>query len=210
MASARTFLLAFAMLAAATHTQAAIVLDTTAGETAALTLPSTSSSLATGNKGWTFTVAGGPWTITDVTWGLYGNAAGAADVGVRLYSGSNPFGTVLEDTGTTNLSLNQIATAQYYDWAGLSWSLAAGTYTIVAYGSTDAVTPRISTTSETMITAAGWGVTSSTQPANNYALLLQATSGSTPVPEPGTCAAAALLVGGAAFAPWRRRRNTVS
>lgn len=194
--------LTFATIPAA---RAELILDTTANKSAPLAVPSSSSSLATGPKGWTFTVVGGPWTITDVTWGLYGNASGTANVGVRLYSGAETLPEfVLEDTGTTNLSLNTIGTAQYYDWTGLSWALAAGTYTVAAYGATDTVTPRIATTTNSMVTGTGVSVIGPTESDNNYAVLVQGTSGAAPVPEPGTWAAAALLAAGATFARWRR------
>lgn len=188
--------------------RAELILDTTANKSAPLALPSSSSSLATGPKGWSFTLAGGPWTITNVSWGLYGNIAGTADIGVRLYSGTSASGVPLEDSGTNNYSLNTIGSALYYDWSGLSWSLFAGTYTVAAYnpgGGT--VTARLATTTDTMVTGTGVSSIGPTQTGNNYAVLVQGTSGAAAVPEPGTWAAAILLTAGAAWVGCRRRLN---
>jgi len=185
--------------------RAELLLDTTANKSAALALPSSSSSLATGPKGWSFTLVGGPWTITNVSWGLYGNIAGNTDIGIRLYSGTNTAAVPLEDSGTNNYNLNTIGSALYYDWSGLSWGLAAGTYTVTAYnpgGGT--VTARLATTTNSMVTGTGVSAIGPTQSGNNYAVLVQGTSGAAPVPEPGTWAAAALLAAGATFALWRR------
>lgn len=52
--------------------------------------------------------------------------------------------------------------------------------------------------------AAGWGF-SLTQTGGDLNLVYAQQSGPEPVPEPGTWAAAALLVGGAAYVRWRRR-----
>lgn len=181
-----------------TQTQAAIVLDTTANESATLIVPASSGSLSSVAKGWSFTVVGAPWTITDVSWGLYANSSGTADMRVRLYNGIGVSGTLLESTGSNTVTLNPIASAQYYDWTGLSWNLTAGTYTIAAYYAGGTVTPRIAATSQTMVADPSWSIIGPTEASNNYALLVQAS-----IPEPSTFG---LALGGLVLGVLNRRR----
>lgn len=164
------------------------IVDDTAGLTATLNLPTVSSSLATGPGGYAFTVGPNAIILTNISFGIYGNAAGTANVGVSLYSSTGAGGTAIQTSGTTLLSINAIGTAQYYSYS-INWSLNANaTYTVAAYYTTGGTTtPRLATTSQTLstdssVTGLGFYKGSSTT-ADQYAMRLQ---GTTSVPEPST------------------------
>ena len=108
-----------------------VLLDNTINQTATLSLPSSSSSLATVNRVYSFTVGSTAINLESVTFGLYGNASGTANVGARLYSGLGSV-SLLEDTGTSLFTLSPIATASYYTFT-TNWVLNANTtYTVMA------------------------------------------------------------------------------
>ncbi len=194
-----------------TQTPAAIVMDTTSNKSATLAVPPTTGSLSSVAKGWTFTVVDGTWTINDVAWGLYANSSGTANMSVRLYSGSGVSGTLLESSVVNTLTLNPIGTAQYYDWSGLSWNVNPGTYTIAAYYSGGTRTPRLAATSVTMVADPSWFVIGPTEAGDNYALFVQASSGTAAVPEPGQVASSMLLLAGiAGYLAYRRRMGAAT
>ena len=192
------------------NANAALVLDNTAAATATLQNPSASSSLATGPGGWVFSVSGAPYSVSDIVFGFYANSTGQSNLGVRLFSGSSTSGTALEDTGLGSYNLDTIANGgSYITWGGLDWSLAAGTYTLAAYGSSITTTPRLAVTSASL--NAGGGITAlnalkgSSTSSDNYAIYVQGVSSS--VPEPSAIALLMAGVLGFIASSARRRRS---
>jgi len=177
----------------ASPTIALDIVDNTLGQTASLSVPGSSSSLATANRGYAFTIGSTPLSLSTVTFGIYGNASGTGSVGVKLYQATGVSGSAIQDTGTSSLSINAIGTATYYNY-NVNWTLAANTtYTIAAYYvSGGTVTPRLATTSQTMslnpsVTGIGF-YDGSTIATNTYAVRFQSTT----VPEPSTYVLAAI------------------
>lgn len=181
------------MTAWARPTIALDIVDNTLGQTATLSVPGSSSSLATNSRGYAFTVGSSSVNLNSVMFGIYGNSSGTADVGVRLYQATGASGSAVQDTGTSLLSINTIGTALYYNY-NVNWTLAANTsYTIAAYYVLGGnVTPRLATTSQAVslnssVTGIGF-YDGSTTATNTYAVRFQGTT----VPEPSTYALAAI------------------
>ena len=149
-------------------------LNSTNFDAAALITSPNPSSLVDGPKGWTFAVTkeNGPLLINTVSFGLYGNAAGVANVGIRVYEGPTATGTPIYEVPAT--ARNLTAAPQYYDWSNLGWSLAADrTYTIAAFGTAGTATPLLAATPQAMVVAPAITSLGPTQAGNNYAMLVK-------------------------------------
>lgn len=194
------------LMTCAIPARAADLIDNTTFGTATLEVPTTSTSLATSPRGYSFTVGGSGINLTQLTFGMYGNAAGTANVGVRVYLGIGSGGTLIADTGTTLLNFNTLPGGGYYSYS-LNLSLGANTtYSIMAYnGAAGTVTPRLAKTSQALSLASGVtgvGFYGGTLPTTeNYAIRFQGTV----VPEPSTWVLGFLSALTCGFAARKRR-----
>jgi hypothetical protein len=85
-------------------------------------------------RGWTFTTGSSSYGLSSVSFGLYAEAAGSANVGVRLYQVDTANGTrtLVDQEEALPVSLGPVAT--FESWTALGWELKAQTtYSIVAY-----------------------------------------------------------------------------
>lgn len=165
-----------------------IIFDNTGSKAATINLPSGSTSLSGATRGYWFTTGAAGFTVTSVTGGLFGNSAGTALVGLKLYQGSNTSGTLLETIAQTSFTLATLPGGTYRSWESLAWELAANTAYAVAftYAAGD-VTPRMGTSTETpvvnsAITAGGFFAGDSPVVDNIYSV--QITGSISAVPEP--------------------------
>ncbi|MFZ4402352.1 MAG: hypothetical protein ACOYO1_20160, partial [Bacteroidales bacterium] len=124
-----------------------IAFDNTNGLTEALQSPSVSSSLSSGQKGLTFTTGSSIVKLNKITFGVYGNIAGNADIGVNLYQGNGTGGTLIRSIAPTTYALSTIALgATIITWViDSSWTLQPNTqYTLFAgRGPNASVIPRL-------------------------------------------------------------------
>ena len=189
---------------------AAVLFDDTNNGAVAIGLPANSSSLATSARGVAFTVGGSGMTLQSATFGIYGNSGGAANLGLRLYQGSNTTGTLLQTLAASSFSITTQAlggTLVTFNTGG--WTLAANTQYFVAafYGTAGSVTPRLGVSG---LSSGSWstnGLTfnqfaAATAQSDNYHIQLSGTINAGAVPATGVAA-----LGGLGFAVGRRRRR---
>jgi hypothetical protein len=180
-------------------------------------------------RGMVFTPSGTDLVLNTATLGLNVSAAGSADVRVDLYTwvaipGSDPLNGapgVSLVSATQTLGANTLN--QKIDFT-LNYDLTAGTsYAIVAQKTGGdgqlrwrAPSPSVVPTGQN---GSGWTFVGSqnTTPQGTDSWGILGTGGASaislsasPIPEPGTWAAMAILAGGAAFAGWRRRQQHVA
>jgi MYXO-CTERM domain-containing protein len=144
-----------------------------------------------------------------------GGSISSVSISIHTNSGGNPASTSLFTS--TNLTVTGLAAAKYtFSFAGASLSTNA-TYWVVLnnpnlswYTDDDFAIPEERNlsgyeyfgTRRTTNSATSWSNFGQT----SLALSVNASStGPEPIPEPGTWAAAALLIGAAAYVRWRRR-----
>ena len=127
------------------YAAAAVIFDNTSNLTAVLNAPGSSTSLATSPRGVTFTMGSTGYTLTSVTFGVYGNGSGTANVGLDLYSGNAASGTPLQTVAPASQSITTIALGgTKVAFTGLNWTLNANTqYTVAINGASVTQTPRL-------------------------------------------------------------------
>jgi len=189
------------------QSNADVIIDNTLNGTATLSLPGENSDLTT-NRGYAFTVGNTGFSLAQITFGIYGNTQGTGNVGVRLYQGLGATGSPVQDTGTSVLNLNLINSALYYDF-NVSWTLNANTtYSLMAYGSSNAIQPRLAVTSQPLVVdplVTGVGFYNNTATVTkNYAVRFQSPA----VPEPSTFMMALVGLACGGYPIWRRRKRT--
>lgn len=204
-------------LAAECYTQAGVFFDSTNGLTATLDSPGVSTSLATGPKGVTFTVGGSDITLDSAVLGLYGNGAGTANVGLRLYAGTSlSSASQLQEVTATPITLNTLASGgTTYTFNTGGWTLAANTqYSLAAYYvSGGTITPRLAATAvlPSNFTTNGLTFDSFTVGEELYMQLNGTTGGGgASVPEPSTSVLLGLLGVAGIVRNRRLRRKSVA
>jgi len=162
--------------------------------------------------------------LNSATIGLETTTAGSADIRLDLYSNnSGAPGSSLFDTSLTLAGNTAVAPVTF----SLNQTLTAGTtYFIVAQQTGGSATvfwraPVAPGASPTALNGSGWSnLRASTAQSSLNSGGSWAATGSgaaaaisldaSPIPEPGTWAAMAILAGGAAFAGWRRRQRQLA
>jgi len=212
---------AFAFISAPT-VKAELVLDTTGSL-------SLFDQTFAGNNTWVaqgFTTSAGLWDLNSVTL-VVENVFGSVNFNVAIYgdSVSNTPGSLIA-TLSGNPSPAAGAAGNYtYSPVGTLSLTGSTSYWIVAstvpedgggyyvyqtsFGSTPVGVWSIPSDGNASSFDGGINWEKAGEAPPNWAFSINATPASAPIPEPGTWAAAALLVGGAAFMRWRRGRPAV-
>lgn len=137
-----------------------------------------------GNATWAY-FSNSLWTtngLTGVPANLVSNSNGAPITRVAIGNSSGGFTFNLFSANLTTTTLTGLGQTGAYDYSGVDASTMAGFESAIGQSANE------------------------TEGSTFGNLTIQSGSyGPSPVPEPGTWAAAALLVGGAAFARWRKR-----
>ncbi len=168
-----------------------VVSDNTNNLTEILGQPSPSSSLATGPKGITFTTGSNAVNLNSVTFGIYGNSAGTASIGLMLFEGTGTSGNLLQTIPEASYSIETLANGGTKITWNISpaWSLAANTrYSIMVFYNSGAITARIAATElsqdswvENALTFNQFTVESSSTPVNYYVQMSAESSSSLPM-----------------------------
>jgi hypothetical protein len=213
----RSLLLLVAVVAFANAAKSALVLDNIANTSGDSTFVGDTDWLAQG-----FETSAGSWTLDDVVVRVGGNST---NVFVAIYADSGigspasaPGGVLETLSGQSSFSTGPVLSNITYTSSGLS--LAGNTLYWIVVGAGSGSTMFWSSANNATMSTAIWSLPSGNTIAtssddgsswnpSSFVLnfSINATS-SAAVPEPGTWAAAALLAGGAAFARWRRRRES--
>ncbi|MFH0909522.1 MAG: MBG domain-containing protein [bacterium] len=110
--------------------QAALVCDNTSNLTAAVSLPAGSSSLATAYRGYSIGVGSSACTVTSVTFAVYGNSTGTADLVFRLYRADGsmlPYGSPIATTILSNQWIDLLAASTNFYTVSPGWVLDPNT-----------------------------------------------------------------------------------
>lgn len=171
--------------------------------------PALLAMLTAGGRGVAFTVGGSSITLSSATFGLYAASAGTANVGLKLYQGSNHNGTLLQTVTAFQVSLDTFGNGGSLITLNTGgWTLNANTqYFVAAYGSAGSVTPELGVSNYSSGSWTSNGLTfdnfadAFTIP-DNYYVQLTGTINAGAVPATGVAA-----LGGLGFAGGRRRRR---
>ena len=165
--------------------------------------------LTAGGRGVAFTVGGSSITLSSATFGMYAASAGTANVGLKLYQGSNNNGTLLQTLTAFQVSLDTFGNGGSLITLNTGgWTLNANTqYFVAAYGSAGTVMPELGVSTYSSASWTSNGLTfdnfaeAFTIP-DNYYVQLAGTINAGAVPASGLAA-----LGGLGFAAGRRRRR---
>jgi hypothetical protein len=169
----------------------------------------------------TFTTAnyGNGGDLFSFDWGSMPFASGFSttsnDAVAIAYTAGTSTTTIAFSESISNLSLwfNYIDSETTFDFTGLNWTFIGGNNasrsgdTVVSTGSNDEFDGFLVNVAGSFGPSASLSFDITRATADTAGFTLSAPAPSSAVPEPGTWAAAALLVGGAAFARWRQRRT---
>jgi hypothetical protein len=154
-------------------------------------------------------------TIQSVSIGAFYDNSGTASRTLSIYSntGGNP-GTVVATSGATTVGAKGLYT---FSFSSLNLSASTSYWVVPQFNQDWFWYTNDADEQPVGLNASGYSYLGTKRSDNNitgtwrnatspYSLTITAGS-SAPIPEPGTWAAAALLVGGAAFARWRKRQT---
>jgi hypothetical protein len=173
-----------------------------------------------------FTAGGTDLVLNTATIGVFVNSTGTADMRVDLYSnnaglpGTSLFNTTQTIAASTlnqpiTFTLNQTLTAGTTYWilaqrtggtgntGALVWRPANGLVVPTTQNASGWLSLGNAAAVTSLNDGASWGATGN---GSSSSISLSAS----PIPEPGTWAAMAILAGGAAFAGWRRRQQQLA